>query len=61
MSNEAAQLKVVFKDCDYKTPMIFVLSPGSDPLEAIQTFANSKKKKLMPISLGQGKADLKYG
>jgi hypothetical protein len=35
MSNEAAQLKVVFKDCDYKTPMIFVLSPGSDPLEAI--------------------------
>ena len=45
----------MFKDCDYKTPMIFVLSAGSDPLEAIQTFANSKKKKLMPISLGQGR------
>ena len=55
VSNEAALLSEVFKDCDYKTPMIFVLSAGSDPLAGIQKFAKENNQKLMAISLGQGK------
>jgi len=34
------------------TPLIFVLSPGSDPLKALLKFAESKNKRPDPISLG---------
>ena len=56
MSNEVPMLEEVFGDCDHVTPMIFVLSPGSDPLANLQRFANKKEMRLNPISLGQGKA-----
>jgi len=45
-----------YQDSDVTTPMIFVLSPGSDPLADFLKFAEEKgyKKKCEQISLGQG-------
>lgn len=54
VSNEAAHLSEVYKDSDHLTPIIFVLSEGSDPLQNIQDFANLNHKKLLAIALGQG-------
>ena len=34
--------------------MIFVLSPGSDPLQSLQKYADDVKRNLIAISLGQG-------
>ncbi len=48
-------LKIVFNDSNCATPLIFVLSPGSDPMKTLTQFAQSKKKDPMHIvSLGQG-------
>ena len=55
MANEAPKFSEVFKDCDHKTPMIFVLSSGSDPLQNLQRFSDEKKKTMIAISLGQSK------
>jgi dynein heavy chain, axonemal len=45
-----------FKDSSPQTPLIFVLSPGADPLDDWKKFAELQKmsKKLTEISLGQG-------
>ena len=53
VANEAPKFSEVFKDCDYKTPMVFVLSSGSDPLQSLQRYADEVGKKLRAISLGQ--------
>jgi len=48
-------LDASYSDSSPITPLIFVLSPGSDPLAAIK--ANAKKrgdKKWQQVSLGQG-------
>ena len=47
-------LGVVFKDSFASTPLIFVLSPGADPLASLEKYAESKKKLCSKISLGQG-------
>lgn len=62
-TNEAPKFADVFKDCDFKTPMIFVLSSGSDPLQNLQRFASESNKRLTAISLGQSKpaSDLRTG
>jgi len=38
------ELPSIFKDSTSITPLIFVLSPGSDPLNSLMKFAESKKK-----------------
>lgn len=45
-----------FKDSTVMTPLIFVLSPGSDPVSDFQKFAeeNNMTRKVKIISLGQG-------
>ncbi|KAL4440889.1 hypothetical protein ABPG74_009302 [Tetrahymena malaccensis] len=45
-----------FKDSTILTPLIFVLSPGSDPVSDFQKFAeeNNMTRKVKMISLGQG-------
>ena len=47
-------LAEIFKDSSAFTPLIFVLSPGSDPFASLDSFAKSMKKNINPISLGQG-------
>eukprot|EP00947_MAST-08B_sp_MAST-8B-sp1_P002409 g2409.t1 len=49
-------LPLSFATSDTTTPLVFVLSVGTDPMKALQTFADQKKmrKKFHSISLGQG-------
>jgi len=53
---QTADLAQVFKASSPSTPLIFVLSPGTDPASALYKFAEEMKfsKKLSAISLGQG-------
>jgi hypothetical protein len=41
-------------DSSVSQPLVFVLSPGSDPMAALLYFAETVKKKVDSISLGQG-------
>ena len=49
-------LPTCYEDATCVTPLIFVLSKGSDPTKAFFQFATDMKmdKKIMPLSLGQG-------
>ena len=47
-------LSEIYKDSSSTTPLIFILSPGSDPLTSLLSFSNSMKKETFQISLGQG-------
>ena len=53
---QTADLSQVFKDSSPSVPLIFVLSPGTDPAVALYKFAEEMRfsKKLNAISLGQG-------
>ncbi|XP_062843095.1 dynein axonemal heavy chain 1 [Trichomycterus rosablanca] len=53
---QTSDLSVVFKESSPSTPLIFVLSPGTDPASDLYKFADTMKfsKKLNAISLGQG-------
>jgi len=48
------ELANIYLDSRNVSPLIFVLSPGSDPLQALLKFAAVKNKSPDPISLGQG-------
>ncbi|MGH0177674.1 UNVERIFIED_CONTAM: hypothetical protein FKN15_074253 [Acipenser sinensis] len=52
----ASDLSAVFKESSPTTPLIFVLSPGTDPAADLYKFAEEMKfsKKMNAISLGQG-------
>lgn len=54
--SKGISLHSVFQDTSSVTPLIFVLSTGSDPMNALQKFAQEKEfaAKLHSISLGQG-------
>ena len=50
-----------YADSSPITPLIFVLSPGSDPMMALLKFAETMgipKKNVKPVSLGQGQVNL---
>lgn len=47
-------LAKIYGDSNSVSPLIFILSPGSDPFASLSSFAQSKKKTIKPISLGQG-------
>lgn len=49
-------LPLSFKPSTVRTPLIFVLSAGSDPMKDVLNFANTMKmsKRFHAISLGQG-------
>ncbi len=48
------ELSSVYKDSSNTTPLIFVLSPGADPLNMLMKFAETRRKELTPVSLGKG-------
>lgn len=43
-----------FSDSTNKTPIIFVLSPGADPMSELIKLAESKRIRWQSLSLGQG-------
>ena len=50
-------LQLSYNDASCTTPLIFVLSPGADPMAALLKFAEDKGftgNKVQTISLGQG-------
>lgn len=47
-------LGLIYRDSSAITPLIFVLSPGSDPFASLNAFAQKKNKEISSISLGQG-------
>ncbi|XP_053339456.1 dynein axonemal heavy chain 1 [Clarias gariepinus] len=53
---QTSDLSAVFKESSPSTPLIFVLSPGTDPAADLYKFAEVMKfsKKMSAISLGQG-------
>jgi dynein heavy chain len=51
-------LKSCYEDSSAGQPLIFVLSPGSDPMAALLYFADSIKAKVTAISLGQGQGPI---
>ncbi|XP_035245196.1 dynein heavy chain 1, axonemal isoform X1 [Anguilla anguilla] len=53
---QTSDLSVVFKESSPSIPLIFVLSPGTDPAADLYKFADVMKfsKKMSAISLGQG-------
>lgn len=55
-SLQASDLSAVFKESSPTIPLIFVLSPGTDPAADLYKFAEEMKfsKKMNAISLGQG-------
>ena len=53
---QTQDLSLVYKDSSPTTPLIFVLSMGTDPAADLYKFAEEMRfsKKLSAISLGQG-------
>ena len=47
-------LQRAYSDSSPETPILFLLSPGSDPFGALLRFAESRKIKIEAVSLGQG-------
>ena len=56
-SNNPPSIEEIYNDTDHKTPLIFILSAGADPLSNLIRFAQTRKisnDKMTIISLGQG-------
>lgn len=53
---QTSDLSVVFKESSPSTPLIFIMSPGTDPAVDLYKFADVLQfsKKICAISLGQG-------
>lgn len=51
-------LSKIYPDSNPITPLIFLLSPGSDPFVSLTTFSQEIKKNMFSISLGQGQGPL---
>lgn len=60
VESPGVSLQSLFKDTSSTVPLIFILSPGSDPYVSLQTFASEfgMMDKLQAISLGQGQGSI---
>ena len=54
ISPPAFKLDLIYKDSTQNSPLIFILSPGADPLASLKTYAEKKGKTIDKVSLGQG-------
>lgn len=44
-----------YKEMDYLTPVVYLLSAGADPTDSIEGLARRKRKEVECISMGEGK------
>lgn len=51
-------LALCFSDSNVSSPLVFILSPGSDPISSVLKFADSLRQKAETISLGQGQGPI---
>lgn len=54
----AFDLDAAFKDAGPITPIVFVLSPGSDPMSNIKLLAEKRNREIRSLSLGQGQGPI---
>ncbi|KAM7536598.1 hypothetical protein Aperf_G00000086397 [Anoplocephala perfoliata] len=56
VESPAVDLPLLYADMDAATPLVFVLSPGSDPMAQLQRFARNMdySERIYSVSLGQG-------
>nr|XP_024218054.1 dynein heavy chain 7, axonemal isoform X1 [Halyomorpha halys] len=54
-------LKETISNCHPYTPIIFVLSPGADPLKSILDLSTEMNSRFMTLSLGQGQGPVAEG
>ena len=56
VENPPVTFNSLYEDMTNTTPLVFVLSPGSDPMSAFVRFTREKNKQesYQAISLGQG-------
>ncbi|CBZ35711.1 dynein heavy chain, putative [Leishmania donovani] len=45
------------KDSTAHTPIVFILSQGADPMEALRSLAKAEERELQCVSLGQGQSE----
>ena len=62
VENPSVTLASLYADMNHLTPLVFVLSAGSDPMGALMRFAHEMDyiDKLEAISLGQGQSMPRY-
>ncbi|KAF0700736.1 Aste57867_8791 [Aphanomyces stellatus] len=51
-------LALCYGDSSVQSPLVFILSPGSDPISSVLKFADANKQKIETISLGQGQGPI---
>ena len=56
VDNKPFTISEVFNDSKATTPMIFVLSPGVDPLDPLVAQARQLEQRIETVSLGQGQS-----
>ena len=56
MESPSIDLNILFEDTSSTTPLVFILSQGSDPMSNFLRFAKEKgyMERIHAISLGQG-------
>lgn len=56
VDSQTVTMELIYKDTDEYTPLIFILSTGADPTDALYKFAKEMDflERLGTISLGQG-------
>ena len=57
ITSKPVSLTDIYEESSFNQPIIFVLSPGVDPTEVLNRFAELKGKVVASISLGQGQGD----
>lgn len=52
------QVESIFNEMDCASPVIYLLSAGADPTEAIEALARKKRREVACVSMGEVSHDL---